>query len=444
VQRHWVAAALVAALLVGLMGATVVSFQQAAAARRQADIALTESGKARQLNRFLTQMLSSANPQWINANAARAGSITVREVLDGASQLVAAELGANPDVEAEMQRTIGSTYVGLGATDDGERHLSRALTLYRTLGEARGIAITQNSLGLALILKGHFPEAEAVLREAAAYVQSRGEDDDPQLHMTVASDLALALTYQQPGHPEALALLRNAIDAADRHGVNPGGIAVLVQNLGLQLTIAGQLDEAETRLRDAMRRMDALPAPPAERNAVLRSLSELMRTIENYPEAERFGAAAVQGAARAFPANHVAQPAFKTTLGRALVGTRQLDRARVVLLDALADFRRFRPETHPDLTGVRLGLGAVYRMQGHLRESERMLREARAVMLANPGNRSMSAGTAGELGLTARALGRLAEAEALLAESHAGFTALLGDTHPYTRRALARVQGGTD
>jgi tetratricopeptide (TPR) repeat protein len=444
VHRHWVAVSIAATLLVGLVAATAASVQQAALARRQATIARAESGKAQQLNRFLTQMLSSANPQWSNANAARAGSITVRELLDGASQLVAAELGASPDVEAEMQRTIGITYVGLGATDDGERHLSRALTLYRAQDDARGIAITQNSRGLGLIRGGHFPEAEAALREAAAYVQSLGEDEDHELRMTVASDLALSLTSQQPGHPEALTLMRNAIVAADRHAVNPGGIAVLVQNLGLQLTIAGQLDEAEVRLRDALRRMDALSTPPPERNAVLRSLSELMRTIENYPEAERFGAAAVAGAARDYPANHVVQPAFKGTLGRALVGTGQLDRARAVLLDALADFRRFRPETHPDLTGVRLGLGAVYRMQGHLRDSERILRDARAVMLANPGNKSMSAGTAGELGLTVRALGRRAEAQALLAESHAGFKAVLGDAHPYTRRALARLQGAAN
>jgi tetratricopeptide (TPR) repeat protein/predicted Ser/Thr protein kinase len=444
VQRHWMATAIVAALLAGLVGATVVSFQQAAVARRQAAIATTESGKARQLNRFLTQMLSSANPQWSNANAARAGSITVRDVLDGAGQLVASELGASPEVEAEMRRTIGTTYVGLGATDDAERHLVRALELFRAQGDAYGVAITQNSRGLGLVRAGHFTEAEAALREAQAYVRSRGDAADPELRLTVASDLALALTSQRPGHPEALMLMREAIDVADRQGVNRAGTAVVLQNLGLQLTIAGQLDDAETALREALRRMDALPAPPPERNAVLRSLSELMRTVENYPEAERFGAAAVAGAARDFPADNVVQPAYRTTWGRALAGTGQLDRARAVLLDALADFRRFRPDTHTDLAGVRLGLGTVYRMQGQLRESERILRAARAVMLANPRQQSMSAGTAGELGLTLRASGNRSEADALLAESHAGFKALLGDAHPYTRRALARLNGATD
>lgn len=56
----------------------------------------------------------------------------------------------------------------------------------------------------------------------------------------------------------------------------------------------------------------------------------------------------------------------------------------------------------------------------------------------------MSAGTAGELGLTLRAIGNRLAAEALLAGSHAGFKTLLGDAHPYTRRALARLNGATN
>ncbi len=67
--------------------------------------------------------------------------MTVRDVLDGTGPLVTTELGVSPDVEAEMQRTIGITSVGLGATDDGERRLTRALTLYRAQRDARGCGL---------------------------------------------------------------------------------------------------------------------------------------------------------------------------------------------------------------------------------------------------------------------------------------------------------------
>lgn len=83
----------------------------------------------------------------------------------------------------------------------------------------------------------------------------------------------------------------------------------------------------------------------------------------------------------------------------------------------------------------------AYRLQGRLRESERYLREARASVAATS-MLSVMAGIAGELGMTLRASGRTTEAAALLEESHLGFKALLGDAHPFTVRALARLRGG--
>lgn len=112
VRRHWLPVSLVAALLVSLSAATAISV-------RQASIARAESAKARTLNRFLTMMLSSANPTWVNPRAADAGSVTVREILDGASELVDRELGSTPEVEAEMRETPAATYLGMGATDKG-------------------------------------------------------------------------------------------------------------------------------------------------------------------------------------------------------------------------------------------------------------------------------------------------------------------------------------
>ncbi len=448
VRRHWVATAIAATLALALLGATVVSFQQAAIARAQTAVAQaestkakTESDKARQLNRFLTRMLSSADPTWTNPNATRSGSITVRQVLDEASQLVQTELGGNPSVEAEMQRTIAATYIGLGASDAGERHLDRALELYRRLGDAYGIAVVAHSKGTILNQRGRPSEAEAHLREAFAYARSRDEHDDPEFRFGVAADLALALTTQRPADLEALALLRESIALADRIGLNPGGTAVALQNLGLQLLVGGQLKESEATLRDAVRRLEALPSPPPNRFAGMRNLSELMRTVGNYPEAVRFGAAAAEGAAREYPADHVYQPSFKTTWGRALVANGDVERGRLVLLDALEDFRRFRPDNHPELSGTRLGLGMAYRLQGRLRESERYLREARASVAATS-MLSVMASIAGELGMTLRASGRTTEANALLNESYTSFKTRLGDAHPYTIQALARLRGG--
>jgi eukaryotic-like serine/threonine-protein kinase len=434
VRRHWAAVSIAATLLLSLLAATAVSFEQAAIAR-------TESGKARQLNRFLTQMLSSADPSWTNANAANAGSITVRQVLDAASQRIATDLGATPEVEAEMRRTIARTYLGMGAFDEAIPHLDRALELYREQGDEFGAAWTQELMGTSRVQRGEFKEGEAFLREAVAYVRSQGARADPELQQIAISDLGATIAYQHPGHPEALALMRESIEMADRNGFNPALAAVVLQNLGIQLTRLGRLDEAEATLRDSLRRMDALPSALPERNSTLRSLAVVLFQRGEYTEAARLAGEAAEGAARTRPPDHPLQPNFKVWWGRTLVASGQIERGRAVLREAYAGYRKLRPAGHLELALPLISLGIVHRLDGQLQESERVIREARAILQKSPSSKDRAADAAGELGLTLRAQGRTAEADALLQESYDILQTAYGDAHPLTKQALARVGG---
>ncbi|MEP7119040.1 MAG: serine/threonine-protein kinase [Acidobacteriota bacterium] len=446
VQRHAVAVAVAAALALALVAATIVSFEQATMARRQAAIAQaesakarTESGKARQLNRFLTQMLSSANPSWYNANAGQAGSITVRQVLDGAGALIPTELKDAPEVEAEMQRTLGRTYIGLGAFPAARPHLHRALSLYEAQGDAFGVAFTKELLGEAAFQTGDFKGGEVLLRDAVAYVRSRGADADPELHLIATNDLAVAIQYQRPGDAEAIALVQESIDVADRNHLNPSGTSVVVANLAGLLIQAGRLDDAGAAANDARRRMDALPVPPPERVAVAYHLSTIARLRGNYVEAERLAGQAVETMAVVWPEGHPLQPAIQTNWGRTLVDVGQLEHGRAILLDSYAAFKKARPAGHADLARPLIGLGSAYRQLGNLQESARVLREARDLVQKNSDLKERAADISGELGLTLRVMKRASEASALLKESHDTYLAIFGEGHPSTVRALARL-----
>lgn len=215
-----------------------------------------------------------------------------------------------------------------------------------------------------------------------------------------------------------------------------------MHNLALQLTRLGRIDEAEATLREALRRMDALPSALPERNSALRSLAALLLQRGDNAEAERLAAAAVEGAARTRPPDHPLQPNFKVWWGRTLVAIGQLERARTVLGEAYAGYRKIRPEGHLELALPLISLGTVYRLDGQLHESERVIREARAILHRNPSSKDRAADAAGELGLTLRALGRTTEAEALFEESYDTLQATFGEAHPLTKQALARVRGG--
>jgi len=432
VQRHRVAVGVAAVLVVALIAATAASVQQARVAR-------AESGKARQMNRFLTQMLSSANPSWYNANAGQADSITVRQVLDGASALIPTELKDAPEVEAEMRRTLGRTYIGLGAADAALPHLQRALALYQAQGDAFGVAFTQMLLGEHKLITVDFKGAEALLRDSVRYVRSRGADADPELHMIAMNDLAVALISQSSGSAEALGLLRESIAVADRHGINPAGTAVVLGNVGAMLLQAGRLDEAETALQDTVRRIRALPVPPSVSAVFYSYLSTLARVRGRHAQAEQQAALAME-AARSLPASHPYGAMITYSWGRALVSNGQADRGRAALLEAYDAYSRTRPARHPDLSGPLIGLGIAYRLLGNLPESEKALREARAILQPHPDAKDRIAAAAGELGLTLRALGQTAEGDALLKESFDTFRAAFGDAYPLTVEALARLK----
>lgn len=444
-RRHWAATALVATLLVSLVTATAVSVQQSAAARRQADIATSESAKATQLNRFLTEMLASADPRGIaNPNADGGRAITVRDVLDRASGAMDQQLEATPDVEAELRRTLGRTYVGLGALAEGEAQLTHALAISRRIGDDLGAARTQVSMSLARGERGDFAGSEALLREALPVLRAAGSQAPQDALLSAISNLGMALTRRKATDPEGLALLHEAVDLSERAGVRQVPTAQFATNLAVQLMVVGDLPAASDLFTRALRLLDGVDHASLERGWALRGMSELARTRGDYSEAARIGGEAVAAAAAVLPAGHVTTLVFKTTWGRGLAYSGALSQAEVVLREADDGYRKLRPAGHQDLIGPNLGLGVTFRRQGRLDESERVLREVQRIVAGLPGLASIAANLAGELGLTLRQAGQRDEGEALLRASYAGYQKLLGDQHPYTRLARARLDGASD
>ena len=443
-HRHWIAVTVTVTLAAALIGATAFSIVQAREARSQAALARTESAKAQRLNQFLTEMLASANPIGTTATAARSSSLTVRELLDAASQMATTTLAATPDVRAETHHTLGRTYLGIGALDQADAQFDQALTLYRGLGHTAGIASALAQLGRSRVLRGEHKAAAPFLREAVALERARGADLDPNVLTDALNNLALTMTSERPADPEAIALLRESVRIADAHGLTSANVVAMVQALGNQLMIGGALAESETVLRSALARADRVAADHPTRLYVLRSLSELLRTRGDYQEAARFGQAAAEGAAKAWPPEYAFQPAFLVTWGRALALTADLERAAQVLTDAEERYRKIRPPGHPDFANVWLGLGTVYRRRGRLDSAEEVLRRADTLLRSHPGIRHTAAHVSGELGLTLRAAGRASEADSLLATSLATYRELLGDGHPFTVKALSRVNGAPD
>jgi serine/threonine protein kinase len=277
VARHRVAVATAALLLVSLIAATVWSINQTRIARRESD-------RAKEINRFMTTMLSSANPSWSNPINANAGAVTVRQALDGATALLGGRPLSNPVVEAEIRRVIGQTYLSVGALDQATPHLEKALALSTAHGDAFGTAVADQLIGSVLTARGDFKGAEPHHRRAVAYYRADGANQEATFRAGALGELANAIIYQRPGDAEAIALYRESIVIGDSVGSLQA--SVNLHNLAVTLVRSGNLDDGEAAVRESLRRMDATPWPVPERASALRTLAVLLFQKGRYAESE--------------------------------------------------------------------------------------------------------------------------------------------------------------
>src|SRR5260370_36502498 len=78
-------------------------------------------------------MLSSSSPGYDSPNSRKDPDIKVSEVVAGAAQRAEMELAGQPEVLAEIQRTIGAAYYAQGRYDQAEQILRSALDKYSTV-----------------------------------------------------------------------------------------------------------------------------------------------------------------------------------------------------------------------------------------------------------------------------------------------------------------------
>jgi tetratricopeptide (TPR) repeat protein len=258
-------------------------------AQEQRARAEVEATTAQQTSEFLVQLFQVADP-----SEARGNTITAREILDRGAARIDSDLAAQPVVRANLMRTIGRVYTGLGLYGQATDLLERALAARNEIGTAPSAETiaTANALGEALVEKGEYEAAEGVYMDALRAAQTlypEGDaavtralsgigdvrirlDDyataearygdalaiDRRLHGDTHPDvarslagLAAALLYQER-ITESEAAFREALDIRRRTlGVDHPLVAQTLSDLGVALSIAGRGREAEPLTREA-------------------------------------------------------------------------------------------------------------------------------------------------------------------------------------------------
>ncbi len=238
-QRHTLAAVSGLVVVATLIGG--LSF-----AAWQGRIASREGAKADAVSTFLVDMLASADP-----DNAKGNDLTVRELVDAAVlKLDEDDAIADPEVEATLRGTLGSTLRGIGRYEEAATQYQRAVTL--TKSGADHIQM-KSDLGATYFDAGQLDEAQAVYQEVLDASASELGDAHP---VSQQAKLRYAGIHFRRGDLAAAEVLLKDVVSARIQSLGPDHIDTLTAQSNLATTVAqlGRNEEAAPILRDVVER----------------------------------------------------------------------------------------------------------------------------------------------------------------------------------------------
>ncbi|MEZ6036312.1 MAG: serine/threonine-protein kinase [Planctomycetota bacterium] len=492
--RKWIgrnqalAVSLLAAVLLLIGGlATSLTFAQQARSEAQraeeqrlsavanAAEAVRQQRVAAAVNAFLNDdLLAAVAPEHMGTD------VTVREVLDQAARQLDWSFREQPEVEAALRLTIGTSLSRLGDPAAARRHFERSIALSDDLPTGAEDALKARiGLAKASIDAGDVAGAEAAYRGARRDAVAMF-DERHRAVLSIDNDLALLL--QQDGRvAEARALYeRTLATSASELGPDAPNTVTTRANLGQLLTELGEHDAAEALLVeaaaqqarvlgshhpltiDAKNSLALLHLEQGKLELAEREFAEVLRLRTDSHGEDHLHCARVLtslGNVRSLLARHAAALADlerAVALLQARLGADHpwtldaLGNQCAALLNAgrpsealpprealLAAQRRVHGDEHPDTLLAMSNLAALYNELGRRDDAERLGREALALeeRVLGPEHPSTMI-TRENLGGVLFAMGRLDESVTLTEAVLEGRRRTLGEQHPAVTKTL--------
>lgn len=180
-------------------------------------------------------------------------TITARELLDRGADQIKARLSAEPEAQSALLKSMAEVYMSLGLFDRASNLLQSALEVLQfkeTLSPTEEVQLL-NLLGESLRSNNDLAAAEATLERAQALLREHELMDTPEGLHTLRTLAGVKAVGDEL--PAAISYYRQAVEL--HKSVSPLDIelrSIILKELGSPLAKAGNYDEAETLLRDAL------------------------------------------------------------------------------------------------------------------------------------------------------------------------------------------------
>ncbi len=436
VRRHRGAVLAAGLILLALLSGLVAANWQAQVARRAQVKAETARRQADRLNRFLEDLMSSADP----AQMGKDGKVV--PMLDAASEKLDHELADEPEILARAHETLRRAYQHLGLFDRAELHARAALALVRRLHGPADPATARAEFHLADVFSDRYrpQEAEPLLRHALAMQRAETAPNDSDLADILETLSFVYITEKRPAEAEKAAREAVARARAAWGEQDPRFLRVLNEMGNIQIAkgdyaAAAPIYRRLIALNDKMQ-PGALGSLAPQINLCI-TLFNLEKFAELEPVVDR-----LQSDAQRLVGEHGLPTAIALAVRGCLDFVRGQDVAAIPFLrQALAILPNNYPPGQTTVVQCRALLGLCLTRTGHPSEGEPLLRQA----LADGGqvDRAEFAHTFGNL---ESALGeclltqhRESEARPLLLTGYHDLEQRLGDRNPLTIQAAGRL-----
>ena len=437
VKRHKVGVLAASLIFLSLIGGITVSLWQTRQAR-------LEKAKAVAVSTFMQTMLNASSP--ISNLQTSGHELTVKDVLDDASKRLAAEdLSGQPEVRAELQKIIGSSYYNLGQYDLAEQNLNAALeTQTRIYGEDYPETLqTMVILAGIWVGKGDNAKANDFYRRSLPSLRLASKNGAIQADYLLTSFCDFAILRRAQGDSkEAELLLRESLSLTSQladasHSLLNNSRIVLALTLADQ----GKFDDALEIIREESesirQRDDSLPI---ERGVNLIFLGRFQMEQGNLSEAEKNLRDGEMIYRKIFSQSKLELGDDLRLEAQTLYLENKYPDAENKIIETLQIYRAGTSTGYINYPTALMVQGLIYSRTNRTEEAEKLLREAVRIRAEHlPETHFLRATEDGALGEFLTDQKRFAEAESLLLSSFESLKNSQAPRSPRIRTAARRL-----
>jgi len=357
-------------------GRTKQALEREQKALEQETQARTEAELQTKIAQAVADFLNNDLLASVDPDLTRGRQVTVREILDAASQKIEGRFKDEPLIEASVRMTLGNAYTKLGEYVKAARQLERVRQLHQEHlpPEDPAALESMHALGWLYVQQHRHEEAEPLL-VTALEISQRALGEEHPITLGCMTDLA-ALHEMQGRYWQAELLGLKAVEL-QKHVFGADHLSTLntMNNLALLYVEQERCQEAETLYHQIIaikQRQFGEDHPDTLRSNS--NLAILFQRDGRYPEAESLNRRILEIRRRVLGENHPDTLSSMNNLGVVYHKQGRYGEAEPLFTKSLEIKGRVLGEDHPATLNSAHNLAALYKDQGRYEEGEQLYR----------------------------------------------------------------------